>query len=141
MSKGDAFETALLQLILGGKTWSNIANASTASTTIWVGLHTSDPGDSGTQASNETSYGGYARIATDRTTAMWHAASGSVSPTASITFPTATSTTTHTITHFTVGLSSSGAGTVFYNGTVTPNINIAQNVTPSLTTASAITED
>lgn len=140
MSKVDSAETAILQLILGAKTWTNVASASTASTVIWVSLHTADPGDTGTQATSEISYGGYARIATDRTTAAWHAASGSVSPTATITFPTATSTTTHSVLFFSVGLSSSGAGTALYNGSVSPEISIAQNVTPALTTATAITE-
>lgn len=140
MSKVDGAETSLLNLVLAAKVWSNVASASTASTTIWVSLHTADPGDTGDQSTNEASYTPYARIATNRTTVDWNVTSGSASPLASVTFPTATSTTTHTITHFSVGLSSSGAGTALYNGTVTPNINISQNVTASLTTASAITE-
>jgi hypothetical protein len=141
MSKVDTAETNLLILVLAGKAWTNVAAASTASTSIWVSLHTADPGDTGDQSTNEANYTGYARIATARTTTGWAVASGSASPLATITFGAATSTTTMTITHFSVGLSSSGAGTALYNGTVTSNINIASGVTPSLTTASAITED
>ena len=141
MSKVDSYETALLNLVLAAKNYSNIAIASTASTSIWVSLHTADPGDTGTQATSEATYSGYLRVATDRTTGGWVVASGSASPAASITFATCTASSTTSITHFSVGLSSSGAGTAIYNGTVTPNISVTTNVTPSLTTASAITED
>ncbi len=141
MSKVNGSETSLLNLVLAAKTWTSVAAASTASTTIWVSLHTADPGDAGDQSTSEATYGGYARIATNRTTVDWNVASGSASPLAAITFPTCTSSTTQSITHFSVGLSSSGAGTAIYNGTVTQNISMNTGVTPSLTTASAITED
>lgn len=141
MSKVDTLETSYLNLVLAAKAITSVASASTASTTIWVSLHTADPGDTGTQATNEAAYTGYLRVATNRTTVDWIVASGSASPAATITFATCTATTTETITHFSVGLSSSGAGTALYNGTVTPNISMNNGVTPSLTTASAITED
>jgi hypothetical protein len=141
MSKVDNAETNLLNTVLAAKTWTNVAVASTASTTIWVSLHTADPGDTGDQSTNETTYTGYLRVATARTTAGWVVSSGSASPAAAITFATCTASSTTVITHFSVGLSSSGAGTALYNGTVTPNISITTNVTASLTTASAITED
>ena len=141
MSKTDAYETALLNLVLAAKTYTSVAVASTASTTIWVSLHTADPGDAGTQATSEIAYTGYLRVATNRTTVDWIVTANSASPAASITFATCTASSTTAATHFSVGLSSSGAGTAIYNGTVTPNISITTNVTPSLTTASAITED
>ena len=117
--------------------------ASTASTSIWVSLHTADPGDAGTQATSEAAYTSYARVATDRTTVDWIVTAAQQRLTGGI----------HHVCHlhgvldhgrsrhFSVGLSSSGAGTAIYNGTVTPNISVTTNVTPSLTTASAITED
>ena len=46
-----------------------------------------------------------------------------------------------TITHFSVGKAVSGATDILYHGTVTPNIAVSDGVTPSLTTATAITED
>jgi len=141
MSKVDTAETNLLNLVLAAKTWTNVAAASTASTTIWVSLHTADPGDTGDQSTNETNYTGYLRVATNRTTADWVVSSGQAFPETAITFATCTASSTTTITHFSVGLSSSGAGTALYNGTVTPNISITTNVTASLTTASAISED
>ena len=143
MSKTDVYEVALLNLVLAGKAWTNIALASTVTTGVWVSLHTADPGDAGNQATSETNYTGYLRVATDRTTGAngWNVGASTASPYTAITFATCSASSTTVITHFSVGSSSSGAGVAFYNGTVTPNISVTTNVTPSLTTASAITED
>lgn len=144
MSKANALETSVLNLILAAKAIANIADnaASSPFTDVWVALHTSDPGDAGTLGTNELAATGYTRIATTRSTAGWTVASGSASPVAAITFPTLTSTSTGTITHFSVGATSATtAGAIFYSGTVSPNINYQQNTQPVLTTGSSITED
>lgn len=143
MSKSNTFETDLLELIFNGTTITNIAdNTVTSPTTdLWVSLHESDPGEAGDQTTNETAYTGYTRIAVDRVSTGWTVASGSVSPGAAITFPQATSTSTGTITYAAVGVSSSGAGYMMYYGALSPTINYGQNVTPQLSTSSAITED
>ena len=44
------------------------------------------------------------------------------------------------ITHWSVGVASSGATKILYSGTVTPNISVSNGVTPQLTTATAVTE-
>ena len=146
MSKSDTYENDLLKLLLNATAIANVAdNTATAPTTaLWAALHTADPADTGTQGTNEVSYTGYARTLTQRSTGTsgWTIASGAANPVSAITFPQATSTSTGTITYFSVGLSSSStSGKIFYSGTVTPNINYGQNVTPSLTTGSGITED
>jgi len=144
MSKGDTFENDLLKLIFNAVAISNLADnaASAPSTALWVSLHTADPGETGTQGTNETSYTGYARVSVARTTGGWVVTNNSVSPVSVITYGTATSTSTGTLTHFGCGLSSaSTGGKILYKGTVTPNINFGQNVVPRLTTGSSITED
>jgi hypothetical protein len=144
MSKHDGYETALLSLVFQSKAFTNLAVASTASTSLWVSLHTADPTDSGAQNTNEVTFGGYARIATSRTTTDggWTVANGTVSPVSKIEFANQTGTsTTETITHFCVGLSSDGGGFPLYSGVVTPNIPTGQGILISLTTATAITED
>lgn len=145
MSKADGLEFQLLNLIFAAKAIANIADnaAASPSTSIWVSLHTADPGDAGAQNTSEVSYSPYARIAVARTTGGFavSSAAGTISPVAAITFASATSTSTGTITHAGFGLSSAGAGTLLYSGTVTPNINFGQNVQPRLTTASVISED
>lgn len=142
MSKGNTFENDLLQLIFNATAIANIAdNAATSPlTNLYASLHTGDPGESGTQTTNECAYTSYARVAVARTSGGWTVSGNSVSPVATITFPTATGGT-ETATHWAVGTDVSGAGKLLYSGTVTPNISISSTVTPSLTTATAVTED
>lgn len=140
----NTFETSILQLLLNATAIANIADnaASAPATNIWVALHTADPADTGTMGTNEVSYTGYTRIGVARTTGGWVVSSGSASPVAAITFPQATSTSTGTITHASLGMTSATtAGSIIASGTVSPNINYGQNVTPSLTTGSSFTLD
>jgi len=142
--KSDYLELGYLQLLFNGTNLANIAdNAATApSTNFWVSLHTADPTDAGDQGASEVTYTPYARVSVDRTTAGWVVGTGTVSPAAAITFPQVTSTGTETASYFGVGLTSaSTAGNLLYSGAISPTIGIAQNVTPSLTTGSSITED
>lgn len=143
MSKGDTFENDLLKLIFNATAIANIAdNAATSPlTNLYASLHTADPGESGSQTTSEISYTGYARVAVARTTGGWTVTANSVSPVASITFGAMTAGAGGTVTHFVIGTASSGTGKILYSGTVTPNISVVNGVTPSLTTASAITED
>ena len=144
MSKTNTWENDLLKLVFQNTSASLIGDAtglvgSGVAGSLYVSLHTADPGEAGDQTTSETSYTSYARVAVARGGA-WTIASNSVSPTANIDFPACTGGSA-TITHFGVGTSSSGAGKLLYKGTVTPNIAVATGVTPRLTTATAITED
>jgi hypothetical protein len=144
VAKANVTSNNWLKLLLNATAIANIADnaATSAITTISIALHTADPGAAGTQATSEATYGGYTRITVARTTGGWTASSAqSSSPVANMTFPTSTSATANTITHFSIGKTSSGATDIFYSGTVTPNIPItATGQTPILTTATAITE-
>lgn len=149
MSKSDKFEYDFLRLTFNGVAITNIA-ATAGTTSLWLALHTADPGDAGSTAA-EGGYTEYTRIKTDRSSAIstgWAVTSGtsaavaSASPVTNMDFPQSLSTSTGTFTHMSVNPSSNGAGSsALYIGTVTPNINWGQNVTPRLTTASSITED
>ena len=142
MSKSNAFESDLLNLIFNATAIANIADNASASplTNLYVSLHTSDPGEAGNQSTNETAYTSYTRIAVARTAGGWTITSNSVSPVAAIDFPECTGSTS-TITHFAVGTASTGTGKILYSGTVTPNISVSSGVTPRLTTSSTITEE
>lgn len=142
MSKSDEFENGLLKLIFNASGIATIADNATsgALTNLYVSLHTADPGDSGKQSTNETSYTSYARVAVARSTSGWTVTGNSVSPVANIDFPACTGSTA-TITHFGIGVASSSNTKLLYSGTVTPNISVSTGVTPRLTTATAITED
>jgi hypothetical protein len=143
MAKANVTSNNWLKLLFNATAIANIADnaASSPITNIQVALHTADPGAAGTQATSEAAYTNYVRVAVVRTTGGWTASSAqSTSPVAAITFATSGASGT-TITHFSVGKTSSGATDIFYSGTVTPNIAIgAAGITPQLTTATAITE-
>ena len=68
MAKGNTFENALMKLIFQGTAIANIADNASSSplTSLYLSLHTSDPGEAGTQATNECAYTSYARVAVDR---------------------------------------------------------------------------
>jgi hypothetical protein len=142
MAKGNTFINDYLKLIFNATAIANIAdNAATSPlTALFVALHTADPTASGTQSSNEAAYTSYARVSVARTTSGWTASSAqSTSPVAAITFPAGTGGS-GTATHFSIGVASSGATKILYSGTVTPNIVMGSGVTPSLTTATTVTE-
>lgn len=144
MSKGDTYENDLLKLLFNATAITSIADnaASAPFTNLFVSLHTSDPGEAGTQLTNEISYTGYLRVSVARTTGGWTVTLNSVSPVASIAFPISSGGAGGTVTHWGVGtVTTGGAGKLLYSGTVTPNIVVSSGVTPSLTTASTITED
>lgn len=142
MSKGNTFENDLVKLIFQATAIANLADNAAASplTSLYVSLHTADPGEAGDQTTNECAYTGYARVGVARTSGGWAVTNNSVSPVANIDFGVCTAGT-ETATHFAIGTASSGAGKLLYSGTITPNISISSGVIPRLTTASAITED
>lgn len=144
MSKGNTFENDLLKLIFNGDAIANIADNAAAAPlgNLYVSLHTADPGEAGDQEDSECAYVAYERVAVARSGAGWVVAGNSVSPAAEISFPEASDPgDDETATHFAVGTADAGAGKILYSGVITPNIIIAQGVTPRLSTATAITED
>lgn len=143
MSKSNTFETDILKLLFNATALQNIARDAAAPDTLYVSLHTADPGEAGTQATSETTYTGYARVNVVRTGAAWSVASGSVSPVANIDFAECTAAAGSAISFFGIGTNATAgqAGYLLYSGTVTPNITMAVGVIPRLKTTSTITED
>jgi hypothetical protein len=139
--KASTFENDLLKLIFNATPIANIADNAAASplTNLYVSLHTADPGTGGSQTTSEAAYTSYARVAVVRTSAGWTVTGNSVSPAATITFPSATGGS-ETETFFAVGTASTGAGKILYRGTVTANIAVTSGITPQLSTSTAITE-
>lgn len=142
MSKSDAAENGWLLLLFNATTFANVAINATSSpiTSIFVSGHTADPGEAGTQTTSEVTYTSYARVAVARNSGGWTVTANSVSPASTISFPIGTGGS-GTITYAGFGSLTSGAGVVFYSGTVTPNIVTGNTITPQFSTASAITED
>lgn len=142
MGKNNSASNGWLNLLFQATTFANIANNATTSplTNLFVSLHTADPGASGSQTTSEITYTSYARVSVARTSGGWSTASAqSVSPVANISFPAGTGGS-GTASFFGIGSLTSGAGVLYYSGTVTPNIVCGNGVTPILSTATTITE-
>jgi hypothetical protein len=143
VSKGNSLETDVLEIILQAVALANMWDnaASSPITNTHVSLHTADVGEGGSQTTNETSYGSYARVAVARTSGGWTVASGAAENVGAITFPQCSSGSA-TITHFAVGRDSSGAGYVFYKGALGASLAVSTGITPSFAAGALdITED
>jgi|SRR5208337_3750496 len=112
--------TALFNATFSGA-WNTLAqNASAPATNLYVSLHNASPGDAGNQTTNETAYPNYTRATVVRSSAGWTVAGATATDTqnaAVINFPQC-GAGTDTITHYGIGLSFSGAGTLLAYGTV-----------------------
>lgn len=142
MSKTNAFENSIMKLVFQGAAIANMADNAGSSplTGLYLSLHTGDPGEAGDQTTSECAYTSYARVSVARSGAGFTVTNNTVSLAANASFPAATGGS-ETATHFGIGSASSGAGNLYYKGTITPNIAIATGVTPILTTATNGTED
>ena len=141
MSKGNTFETDMLALIFNGTAIADLAENDTTSpvASLTVALHTADPGETGTQSTNETAYTGYARQSVARSAGGWTVTGNSVSPVANINFPECTASPGAPITHMSIG--TGVANKLLYKGTITPSIAVAAGAIPRLKTTTTITED
>lgn len=143
MSKSNATETALLALIFNATTFADIAEDDTTSpaTNLYVSLYTSDPGEAGTQSTNECAYGSYARVAVVRSAVGWTVSGNLATNAALIQFPSCTSGS-ETATHFGVGVSSAGAGVLLYSGALSASLAISSGIQPQFAAGALdVTED
>lgn len=142
MSISDTTENALLELIFKATAWGNYADnaASSPQTNIHVGLHTADPGDSGTMSTSEVAYTSYARTNVARSGVGWTVTANSASPASTVSFPAGTGGS-GTVTHFSTGKTGGGAAAILFSGTYTPNLATGNGITPQLTTSTTITLD
>jgi hypothetical protein len=143
MSKSNTFENDLLQLIFNNVDIADIGDAgglqnSAAAGSLYVALHTSDPGEAGTAATNETSYTNYARQAVARTAGGWTVSGNSVTNTAQITFPEC-GVTGATITHASITTAVSGASKILYSGALSSSLAVANQITPFFAAGTGVT--
>lgn len=113
-------QQSVLKLLFQAVAWANIADntASSPATVLYISLHNADPGEGGTQSTNETAYTNYVRVAVARS-AGGFAISGSspaiISNVNAINFAQC-GVTGDTLTHFGVGLAPTGSGTLLASG-------------------------
>jgi hypothetical protein len=122
----------LLALLFNATTWNDIAeNDSTSpATSLYLSLHTADPGVGGSQLTNEATYGAYARLAVVRTTSGWTVPSGGSLNNAAIAQFAECSSGANVITHVAIGTASSGAGLVLYAGALAASRSVSAGIRP-----------
>lgn len=142
MSKGNTFENDLLKLIFNGTPIANLADnaASAPLGNLYFALHTANPDEAGAQNTSEADYSGYARAPVTRDTDGFTVTGNSVSPAANVDFPESAGAGT-TLTHFSVGTASSGAGKILYKGALNAPITVVAGTIPRIKSTSTITED
>jgi hypothetical protein len=150
MSKTNAFETDLLNHIFTNAAISDIGDASglpAAATagSLYISLHTADPGEAGDQTTNEVTTGAYdtyARVAVARNGTQWTVSGNSATNANEIAFPAATGGSGATVTHFGIGTSATLAGNLLYYGALTGSLAVSSGITPRFAaTQLTVTED
>jgi hypothetical protein len=138
VSASNSFENGLLLLLFNNTTYANWGDATglrgtTTAGSLFVALHTADPGEAGSQTTSEATYTGYARVAVARSGAGW-TVSGTAPTQAvnagAVTFGLCTAGS-ETITHYSVGRDTSGAGEIFGSTALTASLAVSPGITPS----------
>jgi len=146
MSKSNTFENDLLKLIFNNDDIALVGDAagiqnSAAAGSLYISLHTADPGEAGDQSTSETVYTNYVRVAVARTAGGWTVTGNAVANTATITFATC-GVTGATLTYFGVGTNSAGAGKLLYSGALTSPLAVSSGIQPQFAAGDLdVTED
>lgn len=114
MGFSNDYEVLVLAHLLRNEDIGNLGDAAglVASATegdVWLALHTASPGEAGTQATNEASYGGYSRISIQRRYTRWNVVGTALSNVDLVQWPTCTSGSS-LVTHFSIGVENGSTG-------------------------------
>lgn len=123
MSFSNAAETAILEQVFKG-----IALPWNANTSLWLALHTADPGETGTAVTSEATYGSYARVQLDRDTDI--TVIGSVIQNTNLEQFAQCTSGSNTITHASIVTSASGAGICIVKGELNTAITVTTGIQP-----------
>lgn len=136
MPKSTTFSNDLVALIFNATAIANIADNAGSSplANLYIALHTADPGIGGAQTTNETAYTNYARVAVARSGSGWTVASGEAENVGLIQFAQC-GVTGATVTHVSIGTTSSGAGKVLYAGALSSSLAVANGIQPQFAAA------
>jgi hypothetical protein len=146
MSKSNTFENDLLQLIFNNVDIADIGDAgglqnSATAGSLYIALHTADPGEAGTAATSEATYTNYARVAVARSVVGWTVSGNSATNADQITFPQC-GASGNTITHVSITTASSGTSKILYSGALNSSLAVALNITPLFAASGlTVTED
>lgn len=145
MSKTNTWETGLLELLFENADFTGAGDAgglrgSATAGSLYLSLHTADPGEAGDQTTNEIAYTSYARVAVARNGTAWTVSGNAATLAANTDFPAGTGGS-GTATHFGIGTASSGAGKLLYKGALSPSIVCGDGVTPRINAGTVVTEE
>jgi hypothetical protein len=134
MSKGNTTESDIL-----AKIFTATAISWDAATDLDIHLHTADPGEAGTSATSEATYGSYAVVTVARSGTGWTVAGSSCTNDTLIQFPQCTSGS-NTLTH--VSITPSGSTQILYSGALNASLSVSTGIQPQFAgSALTITED
>ena len=150
MSKANSFEDGLMLLLFNNTNFANVGDVgglrgcAAAGTSLYVSLHSADPGETGVQSTLELTYAGttpYARVGVLRASGAsgWTCTANAASNTSTVTFPQNTAGSV-TATHVGVGTASSGAGILLYSSELLGAMNAVSDInigTDTITTSAA----
>jgi hypothetical protein len=133
-AKSDTWENGLLLLLFNNTDFTEVGDSggllgSASAGNLYISLHTSSPGDSGDQTSNEANYTGYARKGVARSSAGWTVTANAVTNNGAITFDPCTGGSS-AVTHFGIGTASSSTGKLLYHGALSATLNVSTGITP-----------
>ena len=136
-ASGNAFIKLILQAIPIANLADNAGSAPLAN--LYISLHTSAPGPTGNQASDEIAYTSYARLSVARSGVGWTVVNNEATLAAAMEFFEMATGAGGTVTHIGIGTVVSGAGLLLLYGTVTPTIPVQAGVVPRLKTTTKVT--
>lgn len=135
MSKSNATEADVL-----AKIFRNTAFPWDAITDLYIALHTADPGEAGTQLTNEATYTGYARIPVARDATGWDLVGSQISNDDLLQFPQCTGGT-NVVTHVSIGTAASGAGQILYKGALNASLSVSNLIQPQFAANALVVEE
>lgn len=147
MSKSNVHENEYMLLMFNNVNAAGIGDStglrgSAVAGNFYLSLHVGDPGEANSQSTNEVAYTGYARIPVERTAAGFVVNANAVRLAVAKEFPNCPTNTGTTATHIGIGDALTGPGKMRYSGTLAPNINLSEGVTPRIgITADLVTEE
>lgn len=92
-------------------------------THLYLSLHTTFPGETGTQETNEATYVGYERMPLPRTSDGWTLTGGTAKNAVAVNFPTCTASP-QTVTYLGIGTQETGEGKLLYYGALSSPLAI-----------------
>jgi hypothetical protein len=123
MSMSNTTENDVLKMMLQG-----VDPAWRAGATLYIALHTADPGEAGSAITSEAAYTGYARVAQTKASA-WTDGGSTFTNAALVQFPQCAAGSAN-VTHFSVVTTASGAGQILVSGVLTAALAVASGIQP-----------